>query len=118
LTTLNILNLQSVNSSINGLPQSAASGIIRHNGCKTQFAAEWNNLKRNGLNQGKLLKILTTNDTRSWMLIAGYWMLETRNWVLGIGYWVLVFIYCNTLKLKAQKFHFCAFCAFLRPYQG
>jgi hypothetical protein len=29
----------------------------------------------------------------------------------------LIFIHCNPLKLKALKFDFCAFCAFLRPYQ-
>jgi len=26
------------------------------------------------------------------------------------------FGHCNSLKLKALKYYFCAFCAFLRPY--
>jgi len=27
------------------------------------------------------------------------------------------FVHCNTLKLQALKFYFCAFCTFLRLYQ-
>jgi hypothetical protein len=29
----------------------------------------------------------------------------------------LIFVNCNTLKLQALKFYFCAFCVFLRLYQ-
>jgi len=30
---------------------------------------------------------------------------------------ISIFVHCNTLKLQALKFYFCAFCAFLRQYQ-
>jgi len=81
---LNIFNLQSVIICINGLPHFATIGIIRNNDCRTLFAGKQNNLKRTGLNQGKLLKISTTNDTGS--RILGCWILGTGHWVLGIGY--------------------------------
>jgi len=33
------------------------------------------------------------------------------------GIIISIFVHCNPLKLQTLKFYFCAFCAFLRPYQ-
>ena len=62
------------------------------------------------------MKISTTNDTRSWILDAGYWVLVlgTGHWVLGywirdIRYWILNFgpLTLNVDKLvKRQIFDF------------
>ena len=43
---------------------------------------------------------------------------DSQNLMDSLKVTISIFVHRNTLKLQAPKFYFCAFCAFLRPYQN
>jgi len=63
-------------------PENLNQRFIFNHGGRKLSTIKRNNLKRIGLNQGKMLKISTTSDTRCWVLDIRYFMLDAGYWIL------------------------------------